>query len=137
MEWSSISFRPDARTLRQFAVAWLVFFGALAAWYGLMRDKKIYAIVLVIMTVVVGGAGLLRPGLVRWLYVAALVLTFPIGWVVSRLLLAVLYFGIITPLAWFFRLRGRDVLGLRRRDAASYWEPWPPVGEVRSYFRQF
>ena len=32
MQWSDIPFRPTTRTLRQFAVLWLVFFGGLAIW---------------------------------------------------------------------------------------------------------
>jgi hypothetical protein len=67
-----------------------------------------------------------------------MVLAFPIGWAMSLCILSLMFYGILTPLAWFLRLRGRDVLH-RRKPAAdeSLWTPVEPVKNVESYFRQF
>jgi hypothetical protein len=44
------------------------------------------------------------------------------GKIASRLLLAALFYAVVTPLGLAMRLAGRDSLGLRRRsDAPSYW----------------
>ena len=52
-------------------------------------------------------------------------------------MLAVLFYGLFTPVALLFRLIGRDALSLRRRaGTASYWKPKPAAPAVRSYFRQ-
>ena len=37
MQWSDIPFHPTAKTLRQFAGLWLVFFGGIALWQALVR----------------------------------------------------------------------------------------------------
>ena len=37
MHWSDIQFDPPRKTLRQFAGLWLVFFGGMALWQGLVR----------------------------------------------------------------------------------------------------
>jgi hypothetical protein len=138
MQWSDVSWHPSTRTLRQFAGLWLAVVGASAAWQALVRQRPTVALVLALLALLVGMAGLVRPSLVRWPYVGGMVLAFPIGWAVSMLLLAILYFGIFTPLALLFRLRGRDVLRLRRPEgAASYWTPRPTVTDPRGYFRQF
>jgi len=84
----------------------------------------------------------------RWIYVGLSLATFPIGWAVSHLLMAFVYFGVVTPLGLLARLVGRDRLGLRfppaprgantpQAGAKSYWEPHRPAHSPEQYFRQF
>ena len=90
------------------------------------------------MAVAVGVLGLARPAAIRPVFVGWMVLAFPIGWAVSNLLLAAVFYGLFTPLAVLFRLLGRDALALRARPgAATYWVPRPAPADVRRYFRQF
>jgi hypothetical protein len=129
MTWSDLSLNPPARTLRQFAACWLLFFTALA----FLRGEPRYAL----LALAVGPLGLWRPRAVRPLFVAALVLTFPLGWLLALLALGVIYYGVLTPLGLVLRWTGRDALGLRldpRR--ASYWEPRTSA-DVGRYYRQF
>ena len=81
---------------------------------------------------------ILRPAALRPFYLAITAVSLPIGVVVSFVILAVLYFGVFTPIALVFRLVGRDVLH-RRFDASAktYWTPRRAVQDVRRYFRQF
>jgi hypothetical protein len=138
MQWSSINFRPDTRTLRQFAGLWILFLGGIAAWQGWMHERTTVAITLAILAVVVGVSGLLVPQLIRPVFVGCMVLTFPIGWVMARILLAVLYYVIFTPLGQLFRLCGRDVLYLRpQTERETFWMAKPVVTDMRRYFRQF
>lgn len=136
MRWSEISFNPSRNTLRQFAGLWVLFFGGGAVWqYAVRRDGDL-ALVLAMATVV-GWVGLLRPGAVRYVYVTLTVLAFPLGWAVSHLVLAVLFFGLFTPLGFLFRLAGRDPLALRKaRGVDTYWQSKPAVG-VENYFHQY
>jgi hypothetical protein len=61
----------------------------------------------------------------------------PIGLVVSWLLLALLFYGMFTPVGLFFRLIGRDALCRRYRpDLDTYWAPKAGARDVRSYLRQ-
>jgi hypothetical protein len=138
MQWSDIDFQPTSKKLRQFAALWLLFFGGFACQQGFLRGNAVAATVLAVAAIGVGGLGLARPDAVRPIYVAWMVLAFPIGWTVSRVILALMFFGIFTPFAVVFRLIGRDVLGLARRGAvATYWTPKPMPTDVRRYFRQF
>src|SRR5438309_4580317 len=139
MNWSDLPWQPTARTLRQFAALWLVFFGALAVWHGFVHGRTAVAVTGAVLALTVGPLGLAWPALVRPVFVGWLVLAFPIGWVVSRVVLAVLFYGLFTPLALAFRLAGRDALRLRRAPdgTASYWTRRPAPADVRRYFRQF
>ena len=74
----------------------------------------------------------------RWLFNLITLITFPIGWLVSQALLAIVYFGLFTPVAVVFRLVGRDVLGRKRQsEKTTYWQPYPPVTDLLRYFQQF
>ncbi len=46
----------------------------------------------------------------RWVYIGWMILAFPIGWTVSQVMLAVMFFGLFTPIGLVFRLIGRDPL---------------------------
>ena len=62
-----------------------------------------------------------RPGIVRRLA--------PIS---GPIVMAALFFAVLTPIAVAMRICGRDPLRLRpRRDAASYWLPIAARGPVR------
>ena len=78
------------------------------------------------------------PVAIKWIYIGAMVLSFPIGWVMSNVLLALIFYGLVTPIALVMRWRGRDVLGLKfPTDAPTYWVPHVPVTDPARYYRQF
>jgi hypothetical protein len=138
MQWSDIQFDPPRRTLRQFAGLALVVFGGLACWDYFAKGRVTSSAVLAILAIGIGLPGLIRPRLVRPVYVGSMILAFPIGWAVSRVLLALLFYGVVTPMAMGFRLSGRDALHLARRPGRpTYWMPKPAPADPRSYFRQF
>jgi hypothetical protein len=138
MTWSDIPFRPSAKVLRQFAAAWLVFFLAYGAYESVVRKHPAIGLPMIGAALVFGLLGLIKPVAVRWLFVGWMVLAFPIGWLLSLLMLLLMFFGVLTPVAVFFRLRGRDLL--RRKcpsSEATFWLPKGNPQDVRSYFRQY
>lgn len=125
------------RTLRQFAGLWLLVVGGLAGWHGLVRDSHAVALGLGTLAILVGTLGLARPRAVGPLFTGLMLVTYPIGWLVSRILLVVLFYGMFTPVALLFRLIGRDALVRRRRPAGpTYWAAKPEATDVRRYLRQ-
>jgi hypothetical protein len=137
MHWSDLPWRPSQRTLRQFAGLWVAFFCATAAWHALAHGETRLGAVLGGLGVAVGTAGLLWPSFIRPVFVAWLAVAFPIGWLVSRVVV-VLLFALFTIVALVFRMRGRDALMLRRRaDRTTYWAAKSMPTDVRSYLRQF
>jgi len=133
-----INLHPAERILRQFAAAWVVVFSALAANQWLMRGNPRIAAALLVAGVLVGSIGLVRPHAVRWLFVASTVAAFPIGWVVSQVMLIVLFVGVITPVALLFRLQGRDRLSRKPASGrSSYWKPKVTTEDIARYLRQY
>jgi hypothetical protein len=138
MRWSDIQFDPPRRTLRQFAWLWLAFFGAMALWQTLVKAHIVLGLTLTALALIVGSLGSARPETVRFIYVGWMVLAFPIGWTVSQVMLALMFFGLFMPFGLVFRVIGRDPLQrTRRSDRKSYWEPKPIPTDLTRYFKQF
>ncbi|HEX3870744.1 MAG TPA: SxtJ family membrane protein [Pirellulales bacterium] len=138
MRFADIDFHPTSKTLRQFAGLWIVFFAGMGAWQAWAHDRTTLGAVLGILAVTVGPLGLARPQWIKPIFVGWMVAVFPIGWLVSRVVLSLVFFALFTPIAILFRLSGRDPLRLRRKPAGqSYWHPKPMSTSPASYFRQF
>lgn len=138
MNFRDLPLNPTPLVLRQFAAAWILFFGVIAAVQYLVHDRTVVAATLATVAITIGPMGLIRPMWLRPIFVVWMIAVFPIGWVVSRITLLVLFFGIFTPLAIYFRVTGRDLLRLRKpADATSYWQTKPAARGPRSYFQQF
>ena len=138
MRWSDLPLKPSSRTLRQFAALWIIFFGGLATWYGFGRGSNTAATVLAVLAVTVGPVGLVAPAAMRPIFVTWLIVGFPIGWTISRVLLLALFFGVMLPVALIYRLRGRDTLRLAKPGSQStLWLPKPRADNAASYFRQY
>lgn len=129
-----INWQPSRKDLRIFAVLQVVFF-AICAWLFLGAST---AIVVLSVSATVGVAGLALPRLIRPIYLAWMVAVFPIGWVVSHVILAAIYYFVFTPIGLVMRLFGRDAMQRKfEPDRASYWIPRPQEESTRRYFRQF
>jgi hypothetical protein len=138
MNWADIDLNPSSRILRQFAAAWLLVLGAIGVNQWLLRGNPRMGIVLVAIAVASGTIGLLRPQFIRPLFVACTLATFPIGWLVSQLMLLTLFACVITPVALLFKISGRDRLWRKRTpERSTYWKPKAPVQDVRRYLRQY
>jgi hypothetical protein len=138
LRWSDIQFDPSRTTLRQFAGLGLVFFGGFALWQAMVRGHTTLAAILAILAVTIGLLGWARPQWVRWIYVGWMVLAFPIGWTISQIMLAVMFFGLFAPIGLVFQLVGRDPLRRARcPDRESFWEPKPEATDVGRYFKQY
>jgi hypothetical protein len=138
MQWSDIQFQPPDKTLRQFAGLWLACFGGLAAWQGIVRGHTSLAAALAVLALGVGPLGLIWPRIVRPIYVAWMVLAFPIGWSISQIILAVMFYGLFTPIGLIFRIIGRDALHRARQPGLeSYWSAKTIPADPRRYFKQF
>lgn len=79
----------------------------------------------------------LIPPLRRPIYVGSISLTYPLGWIMSHLILIAVFYLVVTPLGLLMRLSGRD--SMTRRFAPgrqSYWVEHDPSGSTDRYFRQ-
>lgn len=137
MKWTDLPLRPDTRMLRQFACLWTVFFAGIAVYQVAFADRFLLGTVLGVLAITVGPIGMVRPLAIKPIFVGWIVAAFPVGWLLSLMMLGALFYGIFTPLGWVFRLVGRDALALKPRpDLDTYWLPKPAIEPAR-YFRTY
>jgi hypothetical protein len=129
---------PTTREIRQFALLWLpAFCFLLGGWLGYRLAAWAAA------GLAGGGAlsiavGVWRPRWMRFVLIGWMWAVFPIGWSVSHLLMASIYFLVVTPIGWIMRLAGRDPLARKfDRKAETYWTPRSEDVDPSRYFRQF
>jgi len=127
------------RTLRQFAAISVGVFGLLFAlsWYRHHGHPSVAGWIAGSFAAFVALPGILFPEWIRPVYMAAMAVTKPIGNLIGLLMLAIIYYGLLTPLAILFRLVGRDNLVRRRPNSSSYWIAKPQQRDPRSYLRQY
>lgn len=133
-----INWTPDRRILSEFSEAGMFALGMVAAPLAYFRGHPSLAAGFWLAAVALRLVGLVRPAWIRPVFLGLTLATWPIGWVVSKLALALLYFGVFTPIALAFRLAGRDALA-RQADpsAKTYWEPYRPNRGLERYLRPF
>jgi hypothetical protein len=124
------------RQLRWFAGLWFPAFCAVVISILLRRGADTAAFALGVAAAVLSVAGLIAPSIIRPVYNGLTWLTFPIGWVLSHVLLRVMYYGIVTPVGVLVRLFTDPLERKFDRAADSYWVPHEPSKPQR-YFRQF
>ena len=99
-----INWNPGPKQLRVFSVLQFVFFAIVAVWlhYGTTYGRV--DCILLVVSLIVGVVGFAWPPLMRAVYVVWMALVFPIGWTVSHVVLAVLFYLVITPIAIIMKL---------------------------------
>ena len=133
----AIQWSPKRKQLRQFAGIWFPAFCALVGWSIARKTGHWHEVEIgwaIAGTISI--AGLAFPPLIRPIFVGLILLTYPIGWVVSHVLLGAIFYGIVTPIGLLLRATGHDSLDLKMPQGPSMWKR--PVGktDVASYLRQ-
>lgn len=112
---------------RSFGTVFIVFFsllGALSWWRNGAMHPWLFALAGLTLVVTLAVPSLLSPLNQAWMKLAE-----ALHRVMSPLILGIMFYGLITPIALVMRLRGRDPLH-RRFDtkAGSYWITREPPG---------
>ena len=133
-----INWNPSKKELKVFSLLLIVFF-AIVAWLAHGKGASVETTWLIAGSgAVVGIAGVLFPAFIRVIYVVWMAAVFPIGFVVSNVVLAVVFYGVVWPIGLLAKLTGRNALQLGfDREAKTYWNIRRPVKDPRRYFRQY
>jgi hypothetical protein len=133
-----IPWHPTNLQLRQFAGLLMLFAVAAGSFLWLRGADFTTVAFIVVVGLMIGVTGLALPASIRGLFVGWMIAAWPIGWLISHLLLAGVFFLVVTPIGLALRVCGRDPLH-RRWDhrAKTYWIARQPSSDSRRYFQQF
>ena len=114
--------------------------GALAVLWGILLYKdKAYCWYLF------GGAflplltGLFAPMILKPFQKVWMTIAIVMGWIMTRIILSILFYLILTPIGLIMRLLGKDILNMKLdAESPSYWIPrQTDISEKRDYEKQF
>jgi hypothetical protein len=131
-----ISKHPNGRQLLVFGIAWAGFFGVLgrSCW---QHGLPALAATLGILAAGVPLAGLVSRPVLRLAFVGLSYATYPIGVVISYVVLAFTYFVALTPIGLIMRGFGHDPLARKfDPEATTYWVTRPKAKAPETYFKQ-
>ena len=138
MAMIDVNWNPTRKELRIFFLLLILFFG-LISWAVFHRsNSQIVAFTLFGTAAAIGLLGVCFPLLMKWVYVGWMIAVYPIGWVVSHLLMAFIFYLVFTPIAFIMKLIGYD--SMRRkldRKANTYWIDREESSDTKRYFRQY
>lgn len=125
--------KKDLRNLGLVFLAALGLIGGFMIWRGRLWGPYILG-----LGVLFGLWGLVWPAGLKWVHRVWLSLAIVMGAVVSRLILLILFYGMVTPIGLIMRLLGKDLLDLKMDGQASYWkirpdEEYDPVSTEKMY----
>lgn len=116
-----LSIKSTKKELREFAFivgGVLLLIGGLRWWH-----HKNYAFIILAAGTALVSLGALIPNILRPLQKAWMTLALLMGWVMTRVILTVLYFLVLTPISLIARMTGKQFLNLKFREPklSSYW----------------
>ncbi len=129
--------KSTRKELREFAFTIgvvLIVFSGLALWRG--KSSSAYLFISGLIFTALGAA---LPAVLKPLQKAWMAFSVVIGFFMSRVLLAILFYGVMTPIGLLTKCLGKDILDQRiSRDRASYWRERPVgIKAKESYENQY
>lgn len=132
-----LNWRPSVGEIRYFATT-LVVLAVVFAIILTVAGKLFSA--LLIGASGIGLAALCRlvPSIGRWIYVIWMAVTYVLSLIISPVVIAIIYYIVLTPMAFFARIAGKDELNLKRKASQStYFADGDYDTSPDSFRRQF
>jgi hypothetical protein len=125
----------DVTTARRTALTVAIVLGLLAAWQ-FYRARVTAAEILAIAAGLLALSGLFVPPAALAFHRAWMGLALVLGYVNSRILLTLIYYGAVAPTGVVMRLRGHDPLERRGSRRDSYWIRRRDTRQTRAGFER-
>jgi hypothetical protein len=139
MSLIEINWYPKRKELRNFAMIALIASVIVTSLLYLLKGVRIqWAVIIFAAGFGIFLSSFVSLKLTRIIYLGLILVTFPIGWGISMILLTAFYFLLLMPLGLLFRLLGRDPLCRKFDPAAkSYWLVRRQPDSLDRYFHQY
>ena len=100
-------------------------------------NKESYQLIAIIASSFIG-LGLIIPVILKPFYFVWMTFAAILGWVMTRVILSLVFYLIITPISLLTRLLGEDFLALKNTESDSYWNYRDILEELnQNYEKQF
>ncbi len=134
-----VNWNPDRKELRLFGGIYLPIFLLIIG--GLLYYKyqlRTASVAVACAALAISALGWAAPTAAKPLYLMLVAATYPIGWTLSHLVMAIIYYLVLTPIGILLRLVGHDPLCRSFEPTRqTYWVERRPPEHKGRYFRQF
>lgn len=117
---------------KSFGIVFCLFF-LIVAFYPLLNDGeyRLWAIIISLFFLILGltNSSILTPFNILWYKFG-----FFIGKIVSPIIMALVFFGVVTPTGLIMRLLNKDLLKLKKRSTKSYWIERKAKSKMKNQF---
>jgi multisubunit Na+/H+ antiporter MnhG subunit len=143
MSLVKLNWKPSPKELRQFGAIFgsgFLLIGLVKyfwIWNWLFERNEKLGLIFIFIGIVGGAIGLTGTKLALPLYWVWIGIAFVLGNIMSRVVITLIYYGLITPMSFVARLLGRDKLQLKKRAVQTYWQDISLPHEPEKYKRQF
>jgi multisubunit Na+/H+ antiporter MnhG subunit len=143
MSLVKLNWKPSPKEIRQFGAIFgsgFLLIGLVKyfwMWSWLFERNEKLGLIFILIGIVGGAIGLTGTKLALPLYWVWMGVAFVLGNIMSRVVITLIYYGVITPMSFVARLLGRDKLQLKKRAVQSYWQDISLPREPEKYERQF
>lgn len=143
MSFVRLNWHPKKKELRSFGAVFMagfVLIGLVKYFWPFERvftQNKTLGIWLIAIGLIVGAIGLTGTKLALPFYWVWLGIAWVMGNIMSRVIMAGVYFLLFTPMRFLSSLAGRDPLQLKKPKGRSYWQDISLPAEKEKFERQF
>jgi saxitoxin biosynthesis operon SxtJ-like protein len=133
-----LNLNPSKKELRTFSLCALAFL-CIVGWIVARRSESIPAgAAVATVGIALAVLGLMVPQALRPVWVVLMVVNYPIGWVVTHVVMAIIFYLVVTPIGVIMRTTGRDPMERAfDRSAKTYWKRRRTDAGSARYFRQY
>lgn len=127
----------SVKELRKFGVT-MAIACAVISIFTLLQNKSFYRVFLAI-AVLFAIFALLFPGALKFVHEFWMSLAHAMGWLMTRVILSVLFYLVLTPIGLIMRICGKDLLNTKFAgdNDLSYWISRKQQAPDRDYEKQF
>lgn len=118
----NINWKPSTKELRKFGLVTMFSFGCISLLCIGFKGFGSIGFYFAIAGAILGATTAVLPKLMKWFYILWMGIAFVLGNIVSRIIMAVIFYIVCTIISLLMRLTRRDRLMLKKQEADTYWK---------------
>jgi len=104
---------------RSFGVTFSIFFLLLSLYFFFKNEKIYYS--LIIISLIFLTLGILKSKILTNPNKIWVMFGEKLGFIIAPIIMALVYFTVVTPIALILKICGKDVLNIKNKKAQTYW----------------
>ena len=140
MIWEEITsevkrLQTDEKSLKKFGLTMAVVFG-LFSLLALYKASGAFAVVF-LLCIGFGGIGIIRPLLLKKIYIGWMTLAVTMGYFMTRVILSIMFYGVFLIFGLIARIFNRDMLDQQYdAEATTYWTQREKPKDIKQHLEQ-